>query len=121
MSSVTASLRFDGALNVDLKEFQHNLVPYPRSLALLIKMVVLKNGLIIIENYNSTKLSMAGFTSPLSHMHQLFLQKRSKIMMMMVNMVMMVNMMMIIIFVNIHDDVDVKVRNIWFVVNKILI
>ena len=30
MSSVTASLRFDGALNVDLKEFQHNLVPYPR-------------------------------------------------------------------------------------------
>ena len=31
MSSVTASLRFDGALNVDLKEFQHNLVPYPRS------------------------------------------------------------------------------------------
>ena len=42
-------------------------------------------------------------------------------MMMMVNMVMMVNMMMIIIFVNIHDDVDVKVRNIWFVLNKILI
>jgi len=30
MSSVTASLRFDGALNVDLSEFQTNLVPYPR-------------------------------------------------------------------------------------------
>ena len=30
MSSVTASLRFDGALNVDLNEFQTNLVPYPR-------------------------------------------------------------------------------------------
>ena len=30
MSSITASLRFDGALNVDLNEFQHNLVPYPR-------------------------------------------------------------------------------------------
>lgn len=28
--SVTASLRFDGALNVDLIEFQTNLVPYPR-------------------------------------------------------------------------------------------
>uniref|UniRef100_A0A1I7XV73 Tubulin domain-containing protein n=1 Tax=Heterorhabditis bacteriophora TaxID=37862 RepID=A0A1I7XV73_HETBA len=28
--SVTASLRFDGALNVDLTEFQTNLVPYPR-------------------------------------------------------------------------------------------
>ncbi len=30
ISSITASLRFDGALNVDLGEFQHNLVPYPR-------------------------------------------------------------------------------------------
>ena len=30
MSSITTSLRFDGALNVDLTEFQTNLVPYPR-------------------------------------------------------------------------------------------
>lgn len=30
ISSVTASLRFDGALNVDLNDFQTNLVPYPR-------------------------------------------------------------------------------------------
>ena len=30
VSSVTASLRYDGALNVDLAEFQTNLVPYPR-------------------------------------------------------------------------------------------
>ncbi|SLM40713.1 tubulin alpha-2 chain [Lasallia pustulata] len=30
VSSITSSLRFDGALNVDLKEFQTNLVPYPR-------------------------------------------------------------------------------------------
>jgi len=30
ISSVTCSLRFDGALNVDLQEFQTNLVPYPR-------------------------------------------------------------------------------------------
>ena len=29
-SSITASLRFDGALNVDLNEFQTVLVPYPR-------------------------------------------------------------------------------------------
>ena len=28
--SLTASLRFDGALNVDVTEFQTNLVPYPR-------------------------------------------------------------------------------------------
>merc|ERR1711916_151189 len=30
VSSLTASLRFDGALNVDVAEFQTNLVPYPR-------------------------------------------------------------------------------------------
>jgi len=30
LSSLTASLRFDGALNVDINEFQVNLVPYPR-------------------------------------------------------------------------------------------
>ncbi|XP_066989437.1 tubulin alpha-1 chain-like [Macrobrachium rosenbergii] len=30
VSSITTSLRFDGALNVDLNEFQTNLVPYPR-------------------------------------------------------------------------------------------
>ncbi|CAO2593121.1 Tubulin alpha chain, partial [Lemmus lemmus] len=29
VSSITASLRFDGALNVDLTEFQTNLVPHP--------------------------------------------------------------------------------------------
>ena len=28
VSSITASLRFDGALNVDLNEFQTNLVSY---------------------------------------------------------------------------------------------
>ena len=30
VSSITASLRFEGALNVDLNEFQTNLVPFPR-------------------------------------------------------------------------------------------
>nr|UXY87028.1 tubulin alpha-1 chain [Cryptomonas paramecium] len=30
ISSITASLRFEGALNVDITEFQTNLVPYPR-------------------------------------------------------------------------------------------
>lgn len=30
VSSITASLRFNGALNVDMSEFQVNLVPYPR-------------------------------------------------------------------------------------------
>jgi len=30
VSSITASLRFEGSLNIDLTEFQTNLVPYPR-------------------------------------------------------------------------------------------
>lgn len=30
VSSITSSLRFNGALNVDLNEFQTNLVPFPR-------------------------------------------------------------------------------------------
>ncbi|KAL1075394.1 hypothetical protein V6Z11_D11G359700 [Gossypium hirsutum] len=30
ISSLTSSLRFDGAINVDITEFQTNLVPYPR-------------------------------------------------------------------------------------------
>merc|ERR1711988_1383015 len=30
VSSMTAALRFDGELNVDLNEFQTNLVPFPR-------------------------------------------------------------------------------------------
>lgn len=30
ISSLTTSLRFDGAINVDISEFQTNLVPYPR-------------------------------------------------------------------------------------------
>lgn len=30
MSTITSSLRFEGALNIDLNEFQTNLVPYPR-------------------------------------------------------------------------------------------
>ena len=30
ISSLTASLRFDGALNADVTEFQTNLIPYPR-------------------------------------------------------------------------------------------
>merc|ERR1712228_545132 len=30
ISAMTASIRFDGQLNVDVNEFQTNLVPYPR-------------------------------------------------------------------------------------------
>merc|ERR1711898_10804 len=38
ISSLTASLRFDGALNVDITEFQTNLVPYPRILSCFLLM-----------------------------------------------------------------------------------
>ena len=30
VSSITSSMRFDGVLNIDLAEFQTNLVPFPR-------------------------------------------------------------------------------------------
>lgn len=37
VSSVTASLRFDGSLNVDLNEFQTNLVPYAKFPVYMVK------------------------------------------------------------------------------------
>lgn len=51
--SITASLRFDGALNVDLTEFQTNLVPYPRIHFPLVKDIeinIIKN--LILEYFN---------------------------------------------------------------------
>ncbi|KAK7929107.1 hypothetical protein WMY93_005502 [Mugilogobius chulae] len=42
VSSITASLRFDGALNVDLTEFQTNLVPYPPEKAYHEQLTVLE-------------------------------------------------------------------------------
>ena len=39
VSSITASLPFDGVLNVDLTEFQTNLVPYPNTLQRLLSRV----------------------------------------------------------------------------------
>ena len=55
VSSITASLRFDGALNVDLNEFQTNLVPYPR--------YVLLPFLPIIEIFFYLMRLYSGFTS----------------------------------------------------------
>lgn len=58
VSSITASLRFDGALNVDLTEFQTNLVPYPRihfplvSCIVLIKVKLLNNNTKLIVRYS---------------------------------------------------------------------
>ena len=59
ISSLTASLRFDGALNVDITEFQTNLVPYPR-----IHCVVSAFGPIIsAEKAYHEQLSVAEITN----------------------------------------------------------
>merc|ERR1719242_416261 len=48
ISSMTASLRFDGELNVDLGEFQTNLVPFPR-------LHFMTTGLAPVINLNKSK------------------------------------------------------------------
>ncbi|CAB40411.1 tubulin alpha-1 chain [Guillardia theta] len=62
ISSITASLRFDGALNVDITEFQTNLVPYPRihfmlsSLAPVISLEMANH-----EQYSTAEITNAAF------------------------------------------------------------
>merc|ERR1712100_831505 len=59
MSSLTASLRFDGALNVDITEFQTNLVPYPRIHFMLALYVLI----ISAEKAYHEQLSVAEITN----------------------------------------------------------
>ena len=70
ISSITASLRFDGALNVDLMEFQTNLVPYPRihyPLATFAPVIQMDKVIIILK-----------FCLQFKHNHILFLRHTMK-------------------------------------------
>jgi tubulin alpha len=58
ISSLTASLRFDGALNVDMNEFQTNLVPYPR----IHFMLTSYSPIISAEKATHEQLSVAEIT-----------------------------------------------------------
>jgi len=59
ISSLTASLRFEGALNVDINEFQVNLVPYPRIHFLLCSYA----PVVTAERAINEKMSVAELTS----------------------------------------------------------
>jgi len=59
ISSLTASLRFDGALNVDINEFQTNLVPYPRIHFMLSSYA----PVISAEKVSHEQMSVADITS----------------------------------------------------------
>ncbi len=62
MSSITASLRFDDALNVDLREFQSNLVPYPRNhFPLATYAPVISAGKAYIEQLSMAEITNACF------------------------------------------------------------
>jgi len=59
VSSITSSLRFDGALNVDLAEFQTNLVPYPRIHYPLVSFApVISNKNSVHESFKVMDLTM---------------------------------------------------------------
>jgi tubulin alpha len=62
VSSITASLRFKGALNVDLNEFQTNLVPFPRiHFPLASYAPVIGNDRASHETYNVSEITNSCF------------------------------------------------------------
>jgi len=64
VSSITASLRFSGSLNVDLNEFQTNLVPYPRIHFPLISYApILSNKKALHEQSSVAEITSACFES----------------------------------------------------------
>jgi len=62
ISSLTASLRFNGTLNVDISEFQTNLVPFPRIHFLLSSFApILSGDMAVIEKSTVKQISNSAF------------------------------------------------------------
>jgi len=55
ISSLTTSLRFDGSLNVDMREFQTNLVPYPRIHFLMTSYAPLLSSQVAVNERSTVK------------------------------------------------------------------
>jgi len=65
ISSLTASLRFPGSLNVDINEFQTNLVPYPRIHFMLCSYApILGNDKAFHESITTAELTGSVFEPP---------------------------------------------------------
>jgi tubulin alpha len=64
ISSLTASLRFNGTLNVDITEFQTNLVPYPRIHFMLCSYApILSKEMAQKEKFSVRQITSAAFES----------------------------------------------------------
>eukprot|EP01128_Nolandella_sp_AFSM9_P012358 TRINITY_DN91_c0_g1_i1.p1 TRINITY_DN91_c0_g1~~TRINITY_DN91_c0_g1_i1.p1 ORF type:complete len:469 (-),score=142.70 TRINITY_DN91_c0_g1_i1:137-1480(-) len=62
ISSLTSSLRFDGQLNVDINEFQTNLVPYPRIHFLLCSYApLISSDKAFLEKMSVNEITQASF------------------------------------------------------------
>ncbi|XP_058449600.1 tubulin alpha-8 chain-like [Malaya genurostris] len=70
VSSITASLRFGGALNVDMNEFQTNLVPYPRIHFPLAAF----SPLVPVEKAKHTSITVSDITSQLFEQESLMVK-----------------------------------------------